>query len=74
MRRRAMLMAAALAMLRRQGWTRNDLKPGDMVAVSFHPYRSGDSGGMTLSVRLENGRVLGDQAARGPGTAPPNAP
>src|SRR5271170_3952142 len=49
---------AALAMLRRQGWSRNDLKPGDKVTVTYHPYRDGDAGGMTLSVRFEDGRVL----------------
>jgi len=57
---------AALAMLRRQGWSRDDIKPGDRVTITFHPYRNGDPGGMMLSVRFADGHILGDRAAAGP--------
>ena len=57
---------AALAMLRRQGWTREDLKPGDRVTITYHPYRNGDPGGQTLVVRFPDGHTIGDRAAAGP--------
>jgi hypothetical protein len=55
---------ASLAMLRRQGWTKDDLHVGDKVNVTYHPFKDGQNGGMVLQVRLENGKVLGDQAAQ----------
>jgi hypothetical protein len=54
---------ASLAMLRRQGWTKDDLHVGDKVNVTYHPFKDGQNGGMALQVRLENGKLLGDQAA-----------
>jgi hypothetical protein len=54
---------ASLAMLRRQGWSKDDLHVGDKVTVTYHPFKDGENGGMVLQVRLDNGRVLGDQAA-----------
>jgi hypothetical protein len=57
---------ASLAMLRRQGWTKDDLHDGDKVTVTYHPFKDGQNGGMTLTVKLADGKVLGDRAAGGP--------
>jgi hypothetical protein len=68
---------ASLAMLRRQGWSKDDLHVGDKVNVTYHPFKDGRNGGMVLQVRLDNGRVLGDQAAlhdTPPGPTPSPAP
>ena len=38
--------------LTRNGWTRNSLKPGDRVSVTFSPLRDGSHGGGLNSVTL----------------------
>ena len=44
--------------LKRQGWTRGAMKPGDKVTVRLNPLRSGQHGGLFLDVRLANGKTL----------------
>ena len=44
--------------LKRQGWTRSALKPGDRVSLRMNPLRDGNPGGLFLDVRLPSGRVL----------------
>ena len=44
--------------LKRQGWTRTALKPGDRVVLRMNPLRDGHPGGLFLDVKLPNGRVL----------------
>ena len=44
--------------LKRQGWSRGALKPGDKVTVRLNPLRNGEHGGLFLDVRLPNGRTL----------------
>jgi hypothetical protein len=41
------------------GWTRNTVRPGDPVTVTFAPLRDGSRGGMYLSVVLPDGKRLG---------------
>lgn len=45
-------------MLERYGWTRESLKPGDMVTIVFHPAKNGDMSGILEKVVLANGREL----------------
>jgi hypothetical protein len=54
----------------RAGWRSSTLKPGDEVSVTLNPMRSGDPGGIFVSVTLADGRVLGGRAG-GPAPAPP---
>jgi uncharacterized protein DUF6152 len=49
--------------LLRQGWKRTTLKPGDVVTVVIHPLRDGSPGGQYLSVKLPDGKVLGEDGA-----------
>ncbi|MBT2134978.1 hypothetical protein KK137_11595 [Croceibacterium sp. LX-88] len=44
--------------LKRQGWTRTALKPGDKVSLRMNPLRDGKHGGLFLDVKLANGKVL----------------
>ncbi|MEO6040469.1 MAG: DUF6152 family protein [Croceibacterium sp.] len=44
--------------LKRQGWSRSALKPGDKVTVRLSPLRNGQHGGLFLDVRLPTGKVL----------------
>jgi uncharacterized protein DUF6152 len=47
----------------RQGWKRNSFKPGDKVAITIHPMRSGEPGGSFVSAKFADGRVLGRSGA-----------
>lgn len=42
-----------------QGWTRNSVKVGDKISVTFHPMKDGSHGGSEMSVKLPSGTVLG---------------
>jgi hypothetical protein len=44
--------------LKRQGWKRDSLKPGDRIVLRMAPLRSGQRGGLFLDVKLPNGTVL----------------
>ena len=44
--------------LKRQGWVRTSLKPGDKVTVRLNPLRDGKPGGLFLDVVLPSGKVL----------------
>jgi len=44
--------------LKRQGWKRDSIKPGDKVTVRIAPLRSGEHGGLFLDVKLPSGKVL----------------
>ncbi len=56
----------------RSGWKASTLKPGDKVSVTLNPIRTGEPGGIFVSVTLADGRVLdGRGAGAGPAAAPP---
>jgi hypothetical protein len=42
-----------------RGWTKDSVKVGDKVSVTFHPMKDGSHGGSQMSVRLANGAVMG---------------
>ena len=46
------------AVLIRQGWNKNILRPGDKVTVTGHPSRDGASVGTIETVTIPDGRVL----------------
>ena len=45
--------------LRRSGFTKGSLSPGDKVTVYISPLRSGEKGGALTAVLLPNGTMLG---------------
>ena len=53
----------------RSGWKSSTLKPGDKVSVTLNPIRTGEPGGIFVSVALADGRVL-DGRGGGRGAAP----
>ena len=57
------------AFLVRAGWKSTSVKPGDKVKVTGRPFKSGEPGGLFVSVTLPDGRTLSQQAPRG--AAPP---
>ena len=44
--------------LGRRGWTKETLKPGDKVTVSYHPLKDGSKGGTYQKVMLSDGKEL----------------
>ena len=50
---------AAIAVLKRVGWTRDSVKAGDVVTVVGHPYKTGKPGGSIDHLILADGRKLG---------------
>src|SRR5438874_13650802 len=45
----------------KQGWKSTILKGGDKVSVVGNPLRAGEHGVLFLSIKLPDGRVLGDK-------------
>jgi hypothetical protein len=44
--------------LKRQGWNRASLRPGDKISVRIAPLRNGKMGGLFLDLTKANGTVL----------------
>ena len=51
--------------LRRQGFGKGSLSPGDKITVYIAPLKSGDKGGALNAVALKTGAVLGERAKIG---------
>jgi hypothetical protein len=45
-------------LLSHSGWNRKTMKVGDVVSVNYHPLRSGETGGMLLTVTLPSGTEM----------------
>jgi hypothetical protein len=43
-----------------KGWSKDILKPGDEITVTVYPVRNGKPIGRLVTVRLPNGRTLGN--------------
>ena len=50
---------AAIAVLKRVGWMKDSVKPGDAVTVVGHPYKDGRAGGSIEYLLLADGRKIG---------------
>jgi hypothetical protein len=50
--------------LARQGWHSNSVKPGDKISVIIWPLRSGEKGGLFMSLTFPDGRMLDEAAFR----------
>lgn len=42
----------------RNGWKRDDVKPGDKVTMTINPQRDGGPAGILISIKLPDGRTL----------------
>jgi Family of unknown function (DUF6152) len=47
--------------LARDGWRSSTLKPGDTVTVAVYPLRNNEKGGQYVSIKLPDGRALGER-------------
>jgi hypothetical protein len=52
------LESSSTASLNRRGWTRDSIKPGDVISATFRPMRDGSPGGELESLTLADGRKL----------------
>jgi len=50
---------AAISVLKRAGWTRDTVKPGDAITVIGHPYKDGRPGGSVDYLILKDGSKVG---------------
>ena len=48
-------------LMRREGFGKGSMAPGDKVTIYMSPLRSGDKGGSINAVRLANGKLLGER-------------
>jgi len=60
------------ALLVPNGWKATSVKPGDKVKVVAHPLKSGEPGGLFMSITLPTGQVL-SQGGGAPAYATPPA-
>ena len=51
--------------LRRQGWSRDVVKPGDKISVVIRPLKNGDNGGQLISAKKGDGTAIGGQGGGG---------
>lgn len=59
--------------LRRQGWTKDTLKPGDNVVLTMHPLKDGSPGGSFMRGTV-NGEPIGGGPMGPPGPGPGGPP
>ena len=50
--------------LSRQGFHSDTIKPGDKITIMFWPLRSGEKGGLFISLTRADGQVFMEQAFR----------
>lgn len=48
----------AIAVLKRQGWVRDSVKPGDTITIAGHPFRNGRPGGSMDRVTFADGKTV----------------
>jgi hypothetical protein len=51
--------------LRRTGWSRDVIKPGEKVSIVIHPLKNGTTGGMLVTAKRGDGTVIGAAAGGG---------
>jgi hypothetical protein len=57
------LEASSVNLLTHIGWSRNVLKPGDLVVAELFPLRDGRPGGHLISASLQDGRIFRNTSA-----------
>lgn len=48
-----------------KGWKKDIIKEGDIVTITAHPLKDGTHGGNEMTVKMENGTLLGGQPTTG---------
>jgi hypothetical protein len=49
------------SLLAKEGWRSSTVKPGDRVSIVVHPLRTNELGGQFVSIKLPDGRTLGEK-------------
>ncbi len=55
----------SVGQLSSKGWSKEVVKPGDVVNIVAHPLKDGSHGGNEITVTLKDGTVLGGQPTTG---------
>jgi hypothetical protein len=55
----------SVGQLTSKGWSKDVVKPGDVITITAHPLKDGSHGGNQITVKLANGTVLGGQPTTG---------
>ncbi len=50
----------SVSLLAERGWKPKTVKPGDKVAITFHPMRNGSHAGSYMAIKLPDGKTMGD--------------
>jgi Family of unknown function (DUF6152) len=53
--------------LLRRGWTKTAVRPGDIIKVSFHPFRDGSPAGQYMNAWTGDGTLIGKPMGGPPG-------
>ena len=61
------MASAAPASFARAGFKPKDFRTGDKMQITWHPSKSGATGGTLLTITLPDGRQFGDPEFGGPG-------
>ena len=61
--------AGSPSAVRLLGWTKNSLKPGDVITIDLHAAKTGAPAGRFSKIVLADGTVLGDSQGSSVGTA-----
>ena len=51
---------ATPANIRRTGWSKDVVKPGEPISVLIHPMKNGSNGGMLVTAKRVNGAPIGN--------------
>jgi hypothetical protein len=51
---------SSVSLLAERGWKPKTVVPGNKVAITFHPMKNGSHAGSFMSIKLPNGKVMGD--------------
>ena len=51
--------------LRRTGWSKDVVKPGDKISVLIRPLKNGDTGGQLISAKRGDGTAIGNAGGGG---------
>ena len=50
----------SVSLLAERGWKPKTVKPGDKIAITFHPMKNGSKAGSYMAIRLPDGKTMGN--------------
>lgn len=50
----------SVSLLAERGWKPKTVKPGDKIAITFHPMKNGSKAGSYMAIKLPDGKTMGN--------------